>query len=84
MIAEHAVLKGRRYGNVVLVAVRDVPEDDGPEDDGPEHDRTDDDRTDDGLPGLDLHDAGLARRLRSLPVPARLLVGDELTRFAGA
>lgn len=79
VIAEHAVLKGRRYGNVVLVAVRDVPEDDGPA-----HDSTEDDGTEAGLPGLDLHDAGLARRLRSLPVPARLLVGDELTRFAGA
>ncbi|MFD6177001.1 MULTISPECIES: spermidine synthase [unclassified Isoptericola] len=70
VLAEHAILKGRRYGNVVLVAVRPEPE----EDDGA------------GAPPTapDLDDAALARRLRSLPVPARLLVGDELARFAGA
>jgi len=70
VLAEHAILKGRRYGNVVLVAVRPEPEgDDGA-----------------GAPPTapDLDDAALARRLRSLPVPARLLVGDELARFAGA
>jgi hypothetical protein len=30
-----------------------------------------------------LDDAGLARDLRSLPVPARLLVGEELAAFVG-
>ncbi|MFD6137696.1 spermidine synthase [Isoptericola sp. NPDC060257] len=72
VVAEHAVLKGRRYGNVVLVAVRAAPDD--------ARDKSGDDTADE----LDLHDAGLARRLRSLPVPARLLVGGELQRFAGA
>ncbi|GIG37231.1 spermidine synthase [Cellulomonas pakistanensis] len=56
VVAEPAVLRGRRYGNLVLVATDD--------------------------PAL-LDDAGLARDLRSLPVPARLLVGEELVAFAG-
>ncbi|GAB3093516.1 spermidine synthase [Isoptericola nanjingensis] len=72
VVAEHAVLKGRRYGNVVLVAVRAVPDDAR---DGSGEDAADE---------VDLHDAGLARRLRSLPVPARLLVGGELRKFTGA
>jgi spermidine synthase len=56
VVAEPAVLRGRRYGNLVLVGTDD--------------------------PAL-LADAGLARDLRSLPVPARLLVGEELAAFAG-
>lgn len=56
VIAEPAVLRGRRYGNNVVVGTDD--------------------------PDL-LAGAGLARDLRSLPVPARLLYGDELTEFAG-
>lgn len=71
LVAEPAVLKGRRYGNVVLAAVR------GPAgDDGEAVHRTETDV-------VDLRDAGLARDLRSLPVPARLLTGDEVARFAG-
>lgn len=80
VVAEHAVLKGRRYGNVVLVAVRAAPDDAG-------HGTADARAAADAgaaADEVDLHDAGLARRLRSLPVPARLLVGDELARFAGA
>lgn len=59
LIAEPGVLRGRRYGNVVLVAVpvREA----GPALDG----------------------AALTRALRSLPVPVRLLHGEELTEFAG-
>lgn len=74
VIAEHAILKGRRYGNVVLVAVRGLP-DDGAAGTG----------TQEGPhgAGVDLDDAALARDLRSLPVPTRLLVGEELARFAG-
>lgn len=59
VVAEPGVLRGRRYGNVVLVAVP-VP---GA---GP------------GLGG-----PGLARALRSLPVPARLVHGAELTGLVG-
>lgn len=59
LVAEPGVLRGRRYGNVVLAAT--------------------------GPAGPDLADPGLARALRSLPVPTRLLAGDELTAFvAGA
>lgn len=65
LIAEPAVLKGRRYGNVVIAAV--APGEDGPDDDGP-----------------DLADVRLARALRTLAVPARVLVGDELARLVGS
>lgn len=56
VVAEPAVLRGRRYGNLVLVGTDD--------------------------PAV-LDDAALARDLRSLPVPARLLVGEELAAFVG-
>lgn len=56
VVAEPAQLRGRRYGNLVLVATDD--------------------------PDL-LHDAGLARALRTLPVPARLLGDDEARALAG-
>jgi spermidine synthase len=56
LVAEPGVLRGRRYGNLLVIG-------------------TDDDAL--------LGDPGLARRLRSLPVPARLLVGDELAAFVG-
>ncbi|WP_369824640.1 spermidine synthase [Cellulosimicrobium sp. CUA-896] len=59
-LAEPAQLKGRRYGNVVLVAVRP------------------------GADGPDLGSAALARASRSLPVPARVLVGPELDTFTGS
>jgi len=55
LVAEPGVLRGRRYGNVVLVG-------------------TDDEQL--------LSSATLARSLRSLPVPARLLVDDQVTAFA--
>lgn len=56
VVAEPAVLKGRRYGNVVVVATDD--------------------------PDL-LDGAGLARDLRSLAVPARLVAGEDLAAFVG-
>lgn len=60
LVAEPGVLRGRRYGNVVLAATH-------------------------AGAGPHLDDAGLARSLRSLPVPARLVSGDELTGLvAGA
>jgi SAM-dependent methyltransferase len=57
LIAEPGVLKGRRFGNIVLVAVRAGP-------DAP-----------------DLGSPGLARALRTLPVPAHILTGAELTHL---
>lgn len=56
VVAEPAQLRGRRYGNLLLVGTDD--------------------------PTV-LTDAGLARRLRSLPVPARLLGDDEARALAG-
>ncbi|WP_454049088.1 spermidine synthase [Cellulomonas sp. Marseille-Q8402] len=56
VVSEPALLRGRRYGNIVVVGTDD--------------------------PGL-LDDPGLARALRSLPVPARLLHGAELAEFVG-
>jgi spermidine synthase len=56
LVAEPGVLRGRRYGNLVLIASDDPAVLDAP---------------------------ALARDLRSLPVPARLLVGEELAAFVG-
>lgn len=56
VVAEPGVLRGRRYGNLVVIGTDD--------------------------PDL-LGGARLARDLRSLPVPARLLVDDELRAFVG-
>ncbi|HMO09984.1 MAG TPA: fused MFS/spermidine synthase [Actinotalea sp.] len=59
VVAETAVMRGRRYGNLVLAA-------------GGEH----------AIESLDL--SALQRRLRSLPVPARLLDPAEAADFAGS
>lgn len=56
VVAEPAQLRGRRYGNLVLVATDDADL---------------------------LDDAGLARTLRTLPVPARLVAGTEVRAFVG-
>ncbi|WP_082608725.1 spermidine synthase [Oerskovia sp. Root918] len=81
LIAEPGQLKGRRYGNLVLVVVRPV---DDTASAGEGRVARDDpaDALDEAAPfGLD--DPGLARALRSLPVPATLLTGDEVRRFTG-
>lgn len=57
VVAEPSQLRGRRYGNLLLVATDD--------------------------PDV-LDDTGLARALRTLPVPARLLSGAEARTLAGA
>lgn len=54
LLVEPAILRGRRYGNVVVVGSTDA------------------------LPVRQL-----TRALLSLPIPVRLLVGDELEAFAG-
>ncbi|GAB4085087.1 fused MFS/spermidine synthase [Myceligenerans cantabricum] len=66
-IAEPAILKGRRYGNVVLAAVDAPRPGTAPDDD----------------PGPDLRDVALGRALRALAVPVTLLAGADATRFAG-
>jgi len=79
LVAEPSVLRGRRYGNLVLAAVA-PPAEENLEGQGTT------------LPPVDLDDAGLERRLRSLAAPVRILTssgargeGDELGRFeAGA
>ncbi|MGC5168251.1 spermidine synthase [Luteimicrobium sp. DT211] len=70
VVSEPALLRGRRYGNLVLAARRP-----------PEHAGGGDavERPD---PLAD--DAALARRLRSLPVPAHVLGGAELASFRAA
>ena len=61
LVADPGQLKGRRYGNLVLIGTVSTSH------------------------GPDLDDASLARRLRSLPVPVRLLHGRDLDSFvAGA
>ncbi len=60
IIAEPGLLRGRGYGNLVLVGVPSPAA--GPALDG----------------------AGLARALRSLPAPARILHGAELDAFVGS
>lgn len=74
-VAEPAVLKGRRYGNVVLAAVRAPAEDETEATGAPQA------GTDVGHP--DLRDPALGRALRTLAVPASLLAGDDATQFAG-
>jgi hypothetical protein len=68
VLAEPGVLKGRRYGNVVLAGVTPTPADG--------HDPSDDDR-------VDLRDTRLGRAMRSLAVPVTVLAGPELARFVG-
>ncbi|MDO8144652.1 MULTISPECIES: spermidine synthase [unclassified Isoptericola] len=69
LVAEPAILKGRRYGNVTIVAVAPTP----------------DGETDpDGPPSLDVRAPALGRALRSLAVPAHVLAGEELARFTGS
>ncbi|NCD15809.1 MAG: spermidine synthase [Actinobacteria bacterium] len=54
MVVDPAIMRGRRYGNVV-VAASDSP----------------------------IDDVALARRVRALPLPARVVAGEDLSRFGG-
>ncbi|MEK8224946.1 hypothetical protein NKG05_00415 [Oerskovia sp. M15] len=74
LIAEPGQLKGRRYGNLVVAAVRGTGASTGQ---GSPADAVE------AADAFGLDDAGLARALRSLPVPATLLTGEEARRFAG-
>ncbi|GII99454.1 methyltransferase family protein [Sediminihabitans luteus] len=70
VVAEPALFKSRRYGNFVLVARARAAGDDGTAESGE---------------AGGLADTGLARALRSLPVPARLVSGTEAVALcAGA
>lgn len=92
-VAEPAILKGRRYGNLVLAAVRELPKDppaghDPALRDGEPHDAPQgaaDARTGhaEDFVRPDLREARLGRALRTLAVPATLLVGDDAAAFAG-
>ena len=88
-VAEPAILKGRRYGNLVLAAVRELPEDPAAAGQGTEQQDAPQDAAQrpvepvDGTGRPDLHDARLGRALRTLAVPATLLVGDQAAAFAG-
>ncbi|GAA4733101.1 fused MFS/spermidine synthase [Isoptericola chiayiensis] len=96
VVAEPAVLKGRRYGNVVVAAVAPSPRrgatggresgaarpEEADDADGAVDSAADsDDRHPDTLP--DLGSATLGRALRSLAVPAQVLTGPALERFVG-
>jgi SAM-dependent methyltransferase len=91
-VAEPAILKGRRYGNLVLAAVRELPKDPPaarhPHHDGERHNTPQGAAEaraghDDDAVRPDLREARLGRALRTLAVPATLLVGDDATAFAG-
>lgn len=91
-VAEPAILKGRRYGNLVLVAVRELPEDPAAAGQGAQPAGQGTEQQDaaqrpvepvNGTGRPDLHDARLGRALRTLAVPATLLVGDQAAAFAG-
>lgn len=75
-IGEVGVLKGRRFGNVVLVAVKPFPA----SSDDPNSATIEPE----GADPWGLASPTLARDLRSLPVPATLLTGDELSHFVGS
>lgn len=67
MVAEPGILKGRRFGNLVLGALKAVTREDGAE----------------SLRRIDEADALLGRKLRSLAVPAHILVSTEVDSFVG-
>ena len=98
-VAEPAILKGRRYGNLVLAAVRELPKDrpaarhdpagndpvhhDGGRHSAPQGAAEARGGREDDVVRPDLREARLGRALRTLAVPATLLVGDDATAFAG-
>lgn len=65
VVSEPGILKGRRFGNLVLGGINSLKE-------GHEHTR------------IDETEPLLARKLRSLAVPAHILVEDEALLFAGS
>ncbi|GHH74171.1 hypothetical protein GCM10017772_27210 [Promicromonospora soli] len=83
-VAEPAILKGRRYGNLVLAAVRELPED-PPQlpRKGPQDAAQGAVRPDPALGQPDLREARLGRALRTLAVPATLMAGGDVAAFAG-
>jgi hypothetical protein len=100
LIAEPGILKGRRYGNLVIAAVKPpVIPDDEPSSSGstpssnplamstsataPGPAPSSSTPTQLTLAESPLTSPALARALRALPVPAHILTGTELTRFAG-
>jgi hypothetical protein len=89
LLAEPGVLRGRRFGNLVLVATG-APRDGAPHDGAPRDGAPRDGAPHDGAAGAAggsgrLPVEELARSASRDAFPARLLAGDELTRFtAGA
>jgi SAM-dependent methyltransferase len=95
-VAEPAILKGRRYGNLVLAAVRELPQNPPAGSAEAEADNAADTTTeaaqgaaggrtghDDDVARIDLRGPRLGRALRTLAVPATLLADDDATAFAG-
>lgn len=84
-VAEPAILKGRRYGNLVLAAVRELPADPPPEDprEDPQEAAQAVARPDAATWRPDLRDPRLGRALRTLAVPATLMAGTDAAAFAG-
>ncbi|WP_019148673.1 spermidine synthase [Timonella senegalensis] len=61
--AETAIVKGRRFGNLVLVIARGAQDDQAGS-------------------AFDIESAMLARALRTLAIPAHILIGDDVRQFA--
>ncbi len=72
LISEPALLKGRRYGNLVLVITKPVPE------------HVAGARATEAAATVDLESAALGRRLRTLAVPAHIQSGRDARAFAGS
>ena len=71
-VGEPALLKGRRYGNLVLVITKPVPE------------HVAGARATEAAATVDLESAALGRRLRTLAVPAHIQSGRDARAFAGS
>jgi SAM-dependent methyltransferase len=83
-VAEPAILKGRRYGNLVLAAVRELPErPPQPPREDPQDAAQGAVRPDPAVGRPDLREARLGRALRTLAVPATLMAGGDVAAFAG-
>jgi len=64
LTSETAVLKGRRFGNLVLLLAKGI-------------------REGEDYQAYDVESAAFARALRTLAIPAHIIVGDEMALFAG-